>query len=273
MEDRKRSHNFTSTEKSFLFRLIAEKYAAVLEDKKTDRASVEKRDSAWKRIEIDFNAVNPSNIFRSANILKKFYCNKKKDIRKKIAEEKKDVLLTGGGPPTKIFKPDDEADAILLSIVNEKTLHGLPNPFDSDVQTHDSDEIHDATEYPVDLEYELSNPNLEDNVKNINQDSTLKDTSLNWKSHTPADLRTTKNPVLEVSENTPSRTSGRRPTTAVKTLTSSHVAEKYNILLDRRLVLVEQQIEQGKEEHLLTVRKRKLEIALLEEELKVKRSN
>lgn len=49
---------------------------------------------------------------------------------------------------------------------------------------------------------------------------------------------------------TPAKTlkSRRRPQTGVKTLTSSNVAEKYDILLDRRLVLIEKQIDQANTE-------------------------
>lgn len=39
----------------------------------------------------------------------------------------------------------------------------------------------------------------------------------------------------------------RRPRTGIRALTSSDVAAKYNVLLDRRLVLIEKQIEQTNE--------------------------
>lgn len=158
MNDKKRGCNFTQSEKVFLFRLIAEKYAITLEDKKTDRASLQKREESWKLIEKEFNAVSPASIYREASNLKKLYANKKKEIRKKVAEEKKDIFLTGGGPPAKIPKYDDEIDTILLSIVNEKTIHGLHNPSDNDstnstqTMTQTSSEL--ANEYVFENEEE-----------------------------------------------------------------------------------------------------------------------
>lgn len=132
MEEKKRSCNFTNTEKKFLFQLIADKHGRVLEDKKTDRASLAKREETWKLIENEFNAVSPSNMYRGADSLKKLYSNKKKEVRKRVAEEKREALLTGGGPAPKIIKTDDEIDNILLSIMNEKTVYGLTNPYDCD---------------------------------------------------------------------------------------------------------------------------------------------
>lgn len=109
MEEKKRSSNFTHAERSFLFRLVGQKYWQVLKDKKTDRASLQKRENTWKQIEKEFNAVSPGI----------------EELRKKVAEEKKKVLLTGGGlpphpPPAGAKKEDEEVNNIILSIMNEK---------------------------------------------------------------------------------------------------------------------------------------------------------
>lgn len=89
MDVKKRSSNFTSSEKIHLFGLIADKYASILEDKKTDRASIWKREEAWKSIEKEFNAASPASIYRQADTLKKLYSNKKKRLRKRWLKRKK----------------------------------------------------------------------------------------------------------------------------------------------------------------------------------------
>lgn len=122
--------NFTSSEKAHLLRIIANKYASILEDKKTDRASSNEKEKAWKNVEMEFNASSISSTYRPAISLKKCYENRKKEYRKLLADERKEVLLTGGGPPPKIKK--DETEDILKSIINEKTLVGLTNKFDDD---------------------------------------------------------------------------------------------------------------------------------------------
>lgn len=125
--------NFTVSEKLHLMRLIAEKHARVIEDKKTDRASAEKKENSWSQITDEFNATSSTGIKRTAACLKKCYENRKKQLRKTLAEEKKEIQLTGGGPPPKVLT--NEVDDILMSILNKKTLVGLQNNFDNDAET------------------------------------------------------------------------------------------------------------------------------------------
>lgn len=54
----------------------------------------------------------------------------------------------------------------------------------------------------------------------------------------------------------------------MKTLTSSNVAKKYDILLDKRITLIDAQMKHMEEENALIIRKMKLEIELLEKKLK-----
>jgi len=69
---------------------------------------------------------------------------------------------------------------------------------------------------------------------------------------------------------TPTPKSRRRPATVVKSLTSSDVAKKYDILLDKRLCLVEKQLKHMDEDHALNVLKKQLEIDILRAELSSK---
>lgn len=128
--ENKRIPNFTPSEKVFLLNLISTKYAPIIEDKKTNRVSIEEKTRVWKNIEKEFNANAAIACYRSAEALKRFYENKKKELRRKLAEDRKERFLTGGGPAP-IVKLDD-TDEILLSIVNEKTMKGFAVTCDSD---------------------------------------------------------------------------------------------------------------------------------------------
>lgn len=130
MSAKLRVPNFTTSEKLHLLRIIANTYSSIIEDKKTDRASGEKKDMAWKNITHQFNASSSTGVLRSMASLKKCYENRKKELRKSLADEKREVTLTGGGPPPKIKK--DETDDLLMSIINKRTLVGVQNKFDDD---------------------------------------------------------------------------------------------------------------------------------------------
>lgn len=133
----KRIPNFTAQEKEILMRIICEKYGKILEDKQTNRVSLEEKGQIWKRIEEEFNSVAPTVCFRNFDQLKRLYENKKKELRKKIAEHKKQQYLTGGGtPPPKLQL--DPIEELLILIINEKTVSGFHSDFDSDVITEES---------------------------------------------------------------------------------------------------------------------------------------
>lgn len=114
---KKRGANFTSRENQILLGLIS-KYKHIIENKKTDAVSTQ------------FNTACPEFVNRSTESLKKYFDNKKREVRKKISEERKEVLLTGGGPPPR--PAGDPAQELLLSILDPLTIFGDKNEFDSD---------------------------------------------------------------------------------------------------------------------------------------------
>ncbi|KAF5275094.1 hypothetical protein FQA39_LY07031 [Lamprigera yunnana] len=62
--------------------------------------------------------------------LKKFYENKKKEVRKQKAEERKETILTHGGAlPTLRKEPSQD---IILGLIDPLTVVGDHNEFDSD---------------------------------------------------------------------------------------------------------------------------------------------
>uniref|UniRef100_A0AAR5NYL1 Regulatory protein zeste n=1 Tax=Dendroctonus ponderosae TaxID=77166 RepID=A0AAR5NYL1_DENPD len=106
----------------------------VIENKKTDAVSTQEKQSTWEKITGEFNAICPATIPRTTATIRKFYNNQKEDIRKRIANQKKELYQTGGGGVVSSVQRSN-ADRILLSIVNNKTLYGVDNslaPFDDD---------------------------------------------------------------------------------------------------------------------------------------------
>ncbi|ERL85552.1 hypothetical protein D910_02971 [Dendroctonus ponderosae] len=82
-----------------------------------------------------------------------------------------------------------------------------------------------------------------------------------WTKHTPSDLKRPLSSDLKC--NTKTKRSVRRPKSTVTTLTSSHVAEKYSQLLDKRDLLLDKQLEVAD----LQIRQEKIKCDLLEIEL------
>ncbi|KAF5277321.1 hypothetical protein FQR65_LT16011 [Abscondita terminalis] len=98
----------------------------------------------------------------------------------------------------------------------------------------------------------------------------------NWRKYTPMQLQRPTTASLAVSEHNEtksnenkvliclnSKKSRRRPTTTVKPLTSSDIASKYNLLLDKRLQLVDGQLKHMERENARVIEKLDLEIAIL----------
>lgn len=164
----KRVPNFTQGEKFNLLKLISQKYAAVLEDKKTNKTSLEQKKNIWKEIESTFNASGPMVCFRSAETLRRLYENKKKELRKKLGEDKKRRFLTGGGVhcPVKF----DETDEILLSIVNEKSLIGHVNKYDCDSDETVINKQIGNYEFFLDLEEDICQENTSTNLQPIEKE-------------------------------------------------------------------------------------------------------
>jgi hypothetical protein len=96
--------------------------------KKTGAINWSEKEAAWKKIEEEFNS--QSTVFRSVESLKRFHNNKKKEIRKTAAEEKRSFRTTGGGKA--VVKSTDPVFDLTLEIMNKRTVYGLSNNFDSD---------------------------------------------------------------------------------------------------------------------------------------------
>ncbi|XP_050509400.1 uncharacterized protein LOC126886483 [Diabrotica virgifera virgifera] len=289
---RSRGPNYSEREKQVLISIVY-KYKDVIENKKTDGVTILQKEKTWKKIETEFNARSPGLINRSADSLKKYYDNRKKELRKEKAQEKIEVYRTGGGPCAKPPKMES-SDEVLLSMVNEKTVSGILNTFDGDSEVTNEDiDISIPSTFKndeVELSFELDD---EEDMQETPAADTTENSSrtkhTEWESYSPADLKKSPNRLLlndNISKQSQAKrgrlnnSSRRRPATIVKTLTSSNIADKYDKLLDRRLALslfekirCKNQIEYETEEHRLRTQNLKLEILMKKEQLKSKNIN
>ena len=71
---------------------IIEKHKSVIENKKTDAVHNSQKARAWTAVATEFNAIGFN---RDEGQLKKFYNNQKKLLRKRVAEERIQILTTG----------------------------------------------------------------------------------------------------------------------------------------------------------------------------------
>lgn len=123
-----RSCNFSEDEKILCLNIF-KKYNSTLKSKETGANSWKQKEAAWARIQAEFNS--QASTYRSADVLKRFYRNTKRETRKKAADLKHVLRQTGGGPAPPI-KIQDPIFDLTLELINKKSVFGLPNPFDSD---------------------------------------------------------------------------------------------------------------------------------------------
>lgn len=91
---------------------------------------MEQKNTTWKNITSDFNSTSSKLVHRTTESLKKFYDNKKKVVCKQKSEERKQTILTGGGPLH--FNNKYEPQDIVLSLMDPLMVLGNENNFDSD---------------------------------------------------------------------------------------------------------------------------------------------
>lgn len=219
---RVRAPNFSLDETRLLIGLALKK-KHVLENKTTDSDTWKLKEATWVEISKLFNANSGINT-RSVETLRAKYDGLKKDLKKKVNKNKAETCKTGGGKPEYITIEGPEKD--LLEVLS-LSISGLPSEFDSDrvlPETTITGEIPPNEEdpwVPAITEHELQDYNLPivflDETTGITSDvSAVKvdNTSVNtdcstsvagtsginikksWKSWSPRDLKTKKNPLL-----------------------------------------------------------------------------
>lgn len=127
---RKSAPRFTEEEKSILVGLV-NKYKQILEYKKTDVASINKKAETWIELAKQFNS-NHGVTSRDPKQLKKCWGNMKQKWKEQRAEEKREVFKTGGGPSP----PPMDSVSTLVGAVASHMATRIPNAYDSDGATY-----------------------------------------------------------------------------------------------------------------------------------------
>ncbi|XP_037579751.1 myb/SANT-like DNA-binding domain-containing protein 3 [Dermacentor silvarum] len=123
--------NFSEEERAVLLELLS-RHRSVVENKRTDAASVSRKRQAWEKIEDEFNC-RPNVTPRKWIQLKKCWENLKDKWRRTNAEDMRERFATGGGTPPPSQMTDE------LQRVGDIASHmavRLPNPCDSDRSRH-----------------------------------------------------------------------------------------------------------------------------------------
>lgn len=116
-KDTKRSANFTEGEKTTLINLVCQ-FRNVLENKKTDAVSNQKKSEMWAKLAESFNATSGRSP-RDASSLRSKYDDLKKSLRKKLGNNRREVYQTGGGSASVCNLSSDEE--LLMSIIGPST--------------------------------------------------------------------------------------------------------------------------------------------------------
>lgn len=88
----------TNEQRDLLFKII-KTHKKVLENKKSDNNSSEEKRKCWKKVTEQYNAQNVGKN-KTEKQLKSCWVNMKIKYKKENAKKKRDLMATGGGPPT-----------------------------------------------------------------------------------------------------------------------------------------------------------------------------
>ncbi|KAJ8933282.1 hypothetical protein NQ314_014110, partial [Rhamnusium bicolor] len=138
---------YTVKEKILLANLI-DKHKLV-ENKKTDAATVQMKQHEWEKIASEYNSQGNITMQRTSAQLKKLWNNLKQRKRKISTEEKYTRLVTGGGPPLEI-KTDPVMEAVDAAAPNEDVT--ITCPWDSTAVYMRENDIEDGYSGNVKIE-------------------------------------------------------------------------------------------------------------------------
>ncbi|KAI4472112.1 hypothetical protein MML48_1g01845 [Holotrichia oblita] len=123
-ENIKRSNNFSNSEGRLLIELV-EKNKDIIECKRTDTDNNRKKTDTWKAIEKEFNSLS-GQTFTDVKVLKNKYENIKKRTKKKVSDNKINIMGTGGGPSQDAELTD--IDNTIIGMLGAR-VEGYPSAF------------------------------------------------------------------------------------------------------------------------------------------------
>nr|XP_034837855.1 uncharacterized protein LOC117994086 [Maniola hyperantus] len=183
---------------------VVERHFNIVENKKTDAASVAEKREEWRKIATEFNTVSCLHP-REWEVLKNCWENLKKKAKNKLTLQNQHFLGTGGGPPKKII--DDPAIERVLQLIQSR-VSGFVNEYDSDntqviassqpdtLSVRIADEEHDTVLSDISntvlVQESESGPILDENIS-TEAATTM---TLDWSQYNPSMLREPMNHIL-----------------------------------------------------------------------------
>ncbi|XP_049302055.1 myb/SANT-like DNA-binding domain-containing protein 3 [Bactrocera dorsalis] len=256
--------NFSENDVNLLLAII-EQHKNVIESKKSDTFTVDVKNKAWLKIQEEYNS-RTSSSFRDEKMLRTKYYNMKKELKKKVAAEKRSCIATGGGPPLKISTND--IDVMLTSIIGSEQLEGMESVYDSDnpfVRNKTEDVIVSIDKAANNISAKQSQDGSEEfeDIKNTSNTAT---TSKNWSTYTPADLKAPKckKLIIDGSQSKEKNTSWSKLAAVKSKWTGEKCRVEIEILKaehEKRVKMYDQHIKQSEVEH-------KMRMRIMEEQLK-----
>ena len=128
-----RSSNFGKAEIELLCNLLL-KYSKVIESKKSDAFTWKEKVEIWNKLTSEFNSKN-NGFPRTMISLKSKYETMKKEVRKKIANNKQELYKTGGG--TAKPNPLTPVEEIIYNLIYLSAV-GLSARYDDDSEYYSS---------------------------------------------------------------------------------------------------------------------------------------
>uniref|UniRef100_A0A0K8WIX5 Regulatory protein zeste n=1 Tax=Bactrocera latifrons TaxID=174628 RepID=A0A0K8WIX5_BACLA len=244
---------------------IIEQHKNVIEFKKSDTFTLDVKNKAGLKIQEEYNS-RTSSSFRDEKMLPTKYYNLKKELKKKVAAEKRSCIGTGGGPPLKISTND--IVVMLASIICSEQFEGMESVYDSDnpfVRNKTENVIASIDKAANNISAKQSQDGSEEfeDIKNTSNTAT---TSKNWSTYTPADLKAPKckKLIIDESQSKEKNTSWSKLAAVKSKWTGEKCRVEIEILKaehEKRVKMYEQHIKQSEVEH-------KMRMRIMKEQLK-----
>ena len=167
---------FSENDKKLLQYLIADNNE--VENKKTDKISVQKKEETWNKIRTLFNSDSKISMPRSVKELRKCWENMKFKAKTAYDQQRKSAIQTGGGPPecTKLNPIDSETVKLINPAVLDPIVTGLgEDDFDVNNENEENNIIEDNLENEFNkTQTDFNKTPMCSNINNIVIDSSPK---------------------------------------------------------------------------------------------------
>ena len=127
----KRAKNFSDAEKKKLLEIVKmHNYGIILDCKGKDKASLIKKNTAWKKIEKQFNSTNEDGVSRDMSNLRTLWHNIKMHSKKTFSAHKRTLYATGAGEASKL----DDLTSSTLDVLGSEVFEPIQGVGDNDAE-------------------------------------------------------------------------------------------------------------------------------------------